>query len=126
MSKGIAPNVGKRALQGKYATHIQNDPKKDQASAGKAANLEGYDLACDGGGVARRSVMTAPLVETGEDRQMGGGDDRLIGVVQLRTRIWRGDGLEEQSDKVRRAHVCLLVPNAIQPRGAVDTLCVSV
>mmetsp|Transcript_12734 Transcript_12734/g.32864 ORF Transcript_12734/g.32864 Transcript_12734/m.32864 type:complete len:279 (-) Transcript_12734:534-1370(-) len=39
-----------------------------------------------------RSVMTAPLVEMGTT-------PRLVGVLQLRTRLWHERGLDVQSDK---------------------------
>jgi len=83
MSKGFASMVAKRAISGKFATHVCNEPKKKP---------EGFDKDIDSNGAVPRSVMTAPIVEMG-------ANPRLVGVVQLRTRIWHGDGVDAQNER---------------------------
>jgi len=60
------------------ATHVTNQPSRDKEKA--------YDPAVDGEGVLH--AMTAPLLDP--DSQ------KLIGVIQMRNRLWHRQGRQSQ------------------------------
>mmetsp|Transcript_46335 Transcript_46335/g.104439 ORF Transcript_46335/g.104439 Transcript_46335/m.104439 type:complete len:301 (-) Transcript_46335:217-1119(-) len=63
------------------ATHVTNQPSRDKEKA--------YDPAVDGEGVLH--AMTAPLLDP--DSQ------KLIGVIQMRNRLWHRQGRQSQDPK---------------------------
>ena len=76
----MAPLVAHRAVsQGVRTAHIANTLEG-------AHKEPSYDQAVDGG---HSSLLTLPLV----------CDDRLVGIAQLRDRVWRRSGREAQSPK---------------------------